>query len=255
MKLLPEKVIIRHNVISHYESGTTIKDIKSIFNISGYRVYRFLIIHYYNLGLSGPEISKKLNLSYSFIYPIIKAAGIIRFKGNIRRTDGYKKCSICKQFKAPTDFNFSNYTSTNIGSSCKSCHNERNRNKRIDYKNKTKEQKEVILQQNKNSRTKRKNYILLQQAKNRAIKFNLEFTLSIEDIIIPNICPVLGVELKLDNIKLSDNSPTIDRIDNTKGYTKNNIKIISWRANRIKNNSTIEDLLLILNYMKKENKK
>ena len=45
-------------------------------------------------------------------------------------------------------------------------------------------------------------------------------------------------------------SPSIDRIDSTKGYTKDNIQIISWRANRIKNDSTPEELMQIATYMR-----
>jgi len=47
-----------------------------------------------------------------------------------------------------------------------------------------------------------------------------------------------------------DNSPTLDRIDNTKGYTKDNIIIVSFKANTIKNSATIEELEKVLQYYK-----
>ena len=37
-------------------------------------------------------------------------------------------------------------------------------------------------------------------------------------------------------------SPSLDRIFPESGYTKGNVRVISWRANWIKNNSTIEEI-------------
>jgi len=45
--------------------------------------------------------------------------------------------------------------------------------------------------------------------------------------------------------------PTLDRINNDLGYIKGNVEVISAKANRLKNNGTIEDFELILQYMKK----
>jgi len=90
---------------------------------------------------------------------------------------------------------------------------------------------------------------LLNNAKRRSEKYNLEFDLTIDDINIPEFCPVLGIKIGV-GIKQWDGSPTIDRIDNTKGYTKDNIKIISWKANNLKSFGTIEDFEKILKYMK-----
>lgn len=84
--------------------------------------------------------------------------------------------------------------------------------------------------------------MLFNSAKQRAIKKNILFNISKEDIQIPFICPILGIELELYNKKISDNSPSIDRIDNDKGYIKNNIHIISFRANRIKNDASRDEM-------------
>lgn len=81
------------------------------------------------------------------------------------------------------------------------------------------------------------------RAKNRAKEKNLPFDLSIEDIVIPTHCPILGVELVPNSAKRS-NSISIDRIDPTKGYTKDNIWIISGKANVMKNNASLEELKL-----------
>lgn len=42
-----------------------------------------------------------------------------------------------------------------------------------------------------------------------------------------------------------DDSYSLDRIDSSRGYVKGNIWVISLRANRIKNDSTVEELRLI----------
>lgn len=45
-------------------------------------------------------------------------------------------------------------------------------------------------------------------------------------------------------------APSIDRINQDSGYTKDNIRVISWRANHIKNDATLEELEKIVAYVK-----
>lgn len=85
-------------------------------------------------------------------------------------------------------------------------------------------------------------YQIYSNAKKRSKKLNIDFNIDLTDIKIPKICPILGIELKLDNQKFEHNSPSIDRIDNSKGYIKGNIVIISDRANRMKRDSTFEEI-------------
>jgi len=80
-------------------------------------------------------------------------------------------------------------------------------------------------------------------------KTNIEVSISAQDIQIPKICPVLGISLSLTNTRLSDNSPSLDRIDNTKGYTPDNICVISNRANTIKGTGTKEEHQRVIDYM------
>ena len=91
-------------------------------------------------------------------------------------------------------------------------------------------------------------------ARRRAKEKGLEFSLSRDDIIIPENCPVLGIPLYRNAPKYSDNTPALDRVDNSKGYIKDNIFVISFRANRIKNNATIEELKKIVEYMSRTSK-
>lgn len=63
---------------------------------------------------------------------------------------------------------------------------------------------------------------------------------------LPTHCPILGVPLRYGGNgkgRQDDNSATIDRIDNSKGYVKGNVLIVSWRANRLKNDANAEELL------------
>jgi hypothetical protein len=41
----------------------------------------------------------------------------------------------------------------------------------------------------------------------------------------------------------NDFSPSIDRIDSTKGYIKDNIQVLSFLGNRMKNSATPDQLL------------
>lgn len=89
---------------------------------------------------------------------------------------------------------------------------------------------------------------LLAGIKSRCKKWGVEFNLTIDDIIIPPTCPILGIPIEHGKGYRTDNSPSVDRIDNTVGYIKGNVHVISMRANRIKNDSTLGELRLIVEY-------
>lgn len=101
---------------------------------------------------------------------------------------------------------------------------------------------------------------LLNAARARAKSKGIEFSLTIDDIVIPETCPVLDIPLfptvgqGMKPPTELPNSPSIDRIDNSKGYVRDNICIISMRANHVKKDSTAEELELVVKYMRdKEN--
>lgn len=79
---------------------------------------------------------------------------------------------------------------------------------------------------------------LLRGAKDRASKRNIPFDLRREHIRIPDVCPVLGIPLKIGQGRLTDASPTVDQIVLGVGYIPSNIAIISHRANIIKADGT-----------------
>jgi len=80
---------------------------------------------------------------------------------------------------------------------------------------------------------------LLRGAKDRARDFNIPINITLEDIVIPEVCPVLGKKLEVGTWY----APTLDRFDNSKGYIKGNVWVISKRANFMKMDSSEEDLL------------
>jgi hypothetical protein len=95
---------------------------------------------------------------------------------------------------------------------------------------------------------------LLSAAKSRAKKKNIAFELTYEDIVIPDTCPILGIPLFFSERGKGrgDNTPSPDRLDPSLGYTKDNVRIISWRANKLKSNGTAEEHRLIAEWMAKE---
>lgn len=83
---------------------------------------------------------------------------------------------------------------------------------------------------------------LLTFCKVNAKRQNVPFDLTLQDIKIPTLCPVFGVKLRRNAGKRDNWSPSVDRIIPEKGYVRNNIIIVSWRANFIKSDATIEEL-------------
>jgi len=111
---------------------------------------------------------------------------------------------------------------------------------------------------------KRESWILDDLARAQHIKFNRKrqanksskhcWDLKLEDIVWNTHCPILGIELDYFADSRAENSPSFDRIDSSLGYIKGNVIIISWRANRIKNDGTVEEHQKIVDFLKKLNK-
>jgi len=89
---------------------------------------------------------------------------------------------------------------------------------------------------------------LIRSTKNTARVKNLDHTITPEDIPIPANCPVLGITLT--NIGKADTCPSVDRINSKGGYTPDNVRVISMRANRIKSDASLQELEAIVNYIK-----
>jgi hypothetical protein len=92
----------------------------------------------------------------------------------------------------------------------------------------------------------------LAHIKYKCQKDDTPFDLELVDLEpYPVFCPILGITLDWTKSGqgTANASPSIDRIDPKKGYIRGNCRIISAKSNRLKNDSTKEQLLSILEYM------
>lgn len=106
----------------------------------------------------------------------------------------------------------------------------------------------------KNHRREHPEKTMVAQAKTRAKRKGIPFDLQASDIVIPDTCPVLGIKLVFgENMvgKPVDGSPSLDRIDNTRGYTKDNVVVVSLRANQIKRDASLDELRKIVDFYSK----
>jgi len=85
---------------------------------------------------------------------------------------------------------------------------------------------------------------LIRVTKKRSIDNNLPFNITIEDIVIPDFCPILGIPIKRSDKYQSNNSPSIDKFIPELGYVKGNVWIVSAKANRLKSNLNKEELTM-----------
>jgi hypothetical protein len=90
---------------------------------------------------------------------------------------------------------------------------------------------------------------LFRCTKARAKSLGIDFNLDLEDVQVPELCPICKIPLFFSAEGRADNTPSMDRIDPTKGYVKGNVGVISWRANRCKNNMSKEDIERLYDYI------
>lgn len=84
-------------------------------------------------------------------------------------------------------------------------------------------------------------------AMQRAKRSGVPFSISVEDVVIPERCPILGLKLKsgLGQGRQGPNedSPSLDRIVPELGYVPGNVQVISALANKMKCNATRSQLI------------
>lgn len=164
-----------------------------------------------------------------------------------------KLCKKCNSHKQLVEFSINRANKDGLQRMCKSCDNARQQVCRVEKK------PEIKAWEKKYLTEKRKVFsfrltALLNTSRQRAVLKNREHTIILQDLMdlypVDGKCPVYGTLLEFGNSGFRENSPSIDRIDSNKGYTRSNIQIISWKANRLKSYATIDDLEILLAFMK-----
>ncbi len=93
--------------------------------------------------------------------------------------------------------------------------------------------------------------IMTNRVRKRAKDRGTDFTLTFDEIFqkvkdTNGVCLILGTKLRMGGGRRGYSekwdSPSLDRIDNTKGYMFENTIVISWRANALKSNATFDEL-------------
>ena len=163
-------------------------------------------------------------------------------KINLQRHQEERECPNCGktwkiwcQKRYPESYRFSQF--------CKECQSiltpwERKKVRRLKFPEEEQKYRDMKRKEFVKSHIKH----MLHSAKTRALKRGLEFNLTKEDIIIPDKCPILEVPLMIGTKDNYEYSPSLDRIDNTKGYIRGNIQIISKKANSMKNSASLYEL-------------
>lgn len=109
----------------------------------------------------------------------------------------------------------------------------------------TEEQKIRYAQAKVDWKTNNPRAYLWSTVKYRAKKESIPFNLDIEDIVIPTHCPYLGIELTTEKGNgHADNLMSVDKIVPSLGYVKGNVEVISYKANRMKNDASIKELIV-----------
>jgi hypothetical protein len=142
-----------------------------------------------------------------------------------------KQCSKCSTIMPLSEFYKHATNKDGLYKWCKQCH-------ALDVKQYQKDN--PVLTQTKD---------MVKSARKRAKEKDLPFDIDYEYVrsLVVSHCPVFGMPLEWSTYRGKGaggiaNSPSLDRIDPTKGYVKGNVWIISHKANTFKSYATHEEL-------------
>lgn len=109
----------------------------------------------------------------------------------------------------------------------------------------------------KNNPVKYTTMQMLASSKKRAKSLGMDHDLDrlFLESIAPKKCPVFGFDLKYGGGSRSNESSALDRIDSTKGYTKDNVQIISFLANLMKSSASVDQQVMFANWVMKNHGK
>lgn len=173
-----------------------------------------------------------------------------------------KTCSRCHEVKPAAAFSLNPHMKLGLASACRACDNaassEAKRRRRLENPRPTRVKKiskarsrEEVHRKTKERRIANPIKSLLQMIRSRCNREGIPFDLTPEDFTIPERCPALGIPLIYNpqhNVR-PQTGLSFDRIIPSKGYVKGNVRIISFRANRIKSDASLEELKALLDYV------
>ena len=185
-----------------------------------------------------------------------------------------KVCIKCKESKPSDEFSIKRAAKDGRNGSCKDCdriakqdyrdsnrekyrensrlHREKNKEKINKQQNAGYQRhKEKRLASMKQHRLEKPEVELLKGAKYRAKKKGLPFNITLDDVRVPDLCPVLGISLYVGEGAVHKASPTLDRFIPELGYVQGNVYVISSLANTIKSNAAWSEVLAVSQWMQK----
>lgn len=152
-----------------------------------------------------------------------------------------KRCRTCREDRPIREFAKAPSNKSGVKNQCRTC--DADYHERWRTANKAYERERVAAAHRSDPARK-----MLSGAKRRAASKGLPFSLKYEDIHIPELCPVLGIRLFVGDGEAGPNSPSLDRIDNSRGYTKDNVLVVSYRANTLKSSASLAELRSITSF-------
>lgn len=163
-----------------------------------------------------------------------------------------KKCSKCQRILPVEEFYKYVKSKDGLTHHCQHCYKKYRKEKQEHYRqymeNRRKTDNENIKQtKNKSWQNLDPRKKMLQQAKNRCNRKNLEFNLDLNDIILPQVCPLLEIPFVVGTKDNYEYTYSLDRIDSSKGYIKGNVWVITKLANSMKNSATKKQLNVFAN--------
>lgn len=91
----------------------------------------------------------------------------------------------------------------------------------------------------------RQKMVSQKRARNKKVR-NLEFSMEWFHFSLPESCPCTGVKFNSNDWKTC---PSIDRINNLRGYVPGNIWVISAQANAIKSSATGDQIMMVYDHI------
>lgn len=168
-----------------------------------------------------------------------------------------KICSKCKKFKLLCDFPVDKAKASGYRGYCKTCakigrkvYYEKNKDRTL----KKAQQFYADNREQQKARQKQKyrdNPVtgLFYAARDRAPKLGIPWNLELSDIHVPDKCPVFGTPFVVGD---NDRAASLDRTRPELGYVKGNVQVISFRANRLKSNGTLDELKALVSWLEKQ---